>query len=196
MASRPATLLIAVLISACSYGDAKGIAVAGDYVHPIALNLSGNCESIEGSYDDEGVALRRQVVQSPRLAHSLFRLALLGEDGYPVRPSSVRLSIDRSERTLLVTVAGAGSLRKWSTLYECRDGWMHVRDEQGKQYLGDGVTQLWSARDISLVSDVEGNLVAHTVGKSEDRAFLGGRRSSHGEGWYLFRRQGGIDQDK
>lgn len=182
-------LLITVLATACTYNNAREMSVENGNVPPIVLNLSGHCEGIGGSYENAGVALRAQAVKNPRLAHSLFGLALLSNEGYPLQPRSVTLLIDPAEMTLRVTVIGEGAVREWSTRYECRDGWMHVRDNQGKQYLGDGVMQLWSKRDVLLTSDVEGNLIAHTVGESEDRAFLIKYRS-RGEGWYLFRRQG------
>lgn len=188
MGSRFFMLLITALATACTYSNAGEMPVANGDVPPIALNLSGNCEGVGGSYDNAGVALRAQVVQNPRLAYSLFRLALLSKDGYPLQPRSVTLLVDPAEMTLRVTVIGEGAVREWSTRYECIDGWMHVRDNQGKQYLGDGVMQLWSKRDVLLTSDADGNLIAHTVGQSEDRAFLIKHRP-RGEGWYLFRRQ-------
>lgn len=189
MGSRFFMLLITGLATACTYSNEREMPVENGDVPPIAVNLSGNCEGVGGSYDNAGVALRAQVVQNPRLAHSLFRLALLSKDGYPLQPRGVTLLVDPAEMTLRVTVIGEGAVREWSTRYECRDGWMHVLDNQGKQYLGDGVMQLWSERDVLLTSDVDGNLIAHTVGESEDRAFLIKHRS-RGEGWYLFRRQG------
>jgi hypothetical protein len=184
-------LVVSLVVTACANGNARdGATMRNDLPPPIALNLSGRCEDVSGSYRNAGVALRSQVVQNPQLAESLFRLVLPSKDGYPRQAQSVRVSVDPGAMMLRITVVGDGASREWSTRYECRDGWMHVRDDDGKQYLGDGVTQEWSKRVVLLAVDADGNLVAHTTSELEYRVFLGGRHRSHGEGWYLFRRQG------
>src|SRR5690606_13925154 len=91
--------------------------------------------------------------------------------------------------TLLVTLVGDDAIREWSTDFECEDGWLHVRDYQGEQYLVDGVTQKWAKKDVFLGLGVDGKLVSHVVGEFEDRIFLVGSRRGGGVDWYLFRKQ-------
>lgn len=188
MRARCCTLLFACLVAACVHDDAREILIADADIPPVALNPSTDCREVDGSYQNAGIALRSGVVRNPRLAHSLFRLALPSENGYPRLPSSVRLLVDDASMTLSVTLIGEGVTREWSTPYECRDGWVHVRDTQGKQYLGDGVMQEWATTDVFLAADEDRNLVAHVISASEDRIYLW-RKKGSGEGWYLFRRQ-------
>lgn len=187
-----ASLIASLTVTACAYGNAREwAAMSSGAPPPVVVNLSEQCDSVGGWYANAGVALRAQnVVKHPRLAHSLFRLALPSKDGYPQLPDSVRLAVDPAELTLLVAVMGDGVTREWSTNFECENGWVHVRDYQGEQYLGDGVTQKWAKKDAWLAVDVDGNLVARVIGAAEDQIFLGGRRRSGGEDWYLFKRQG------
>lgn len=192
MDSRPVMLLITGLaVTACACGNAReGVVVSSVVRPPVVLNLPELCDSISGRYANAGIALRAQsVVKNPRLAHSVFRLALPSKDGYPRLPDSVRLATDPAGVSLLVTVMGDDVTREWSTGFECEDGWLHVRDYQGKQNLGDGVTQKWARKDVWLAVDVDGNLVAHVIGDAEDQTFPWGRHRSGGEDWYQFKRQ-------
>lgn len=192
MGSRLITALVACLsLSACVSNISVGATSTGNNVPPpISLNLSRQCTSVNGLYANAGTALRvENKVQNPRLAHSLFRLALLDMDGGSRLPHSVQLEPEPDGMTLRVVLIGEDSTREWSTDFECEEGWLHVRDHQETQYLGDGVTQQWAKMDVWLAVDVEGNLVAHVIGEAEDHLFLGGRHRSRAEDWYLFRRQ-------
>ena len=188
---RPTSLIACLAVTAYAYSNAReGTMPSSDASPPAVLNLSSRCEGIGGSYANAGIALRDQnIVKNPRLAHSLFRLALPSKNGYPRLPNSVRLAVDLANMTLQVTVMGDDVTREWSTSFDCEDGWMSVRDYQGKQYLGDGVTQKWAKRDLWLAVDVNGNLVAHIIGDAEDQILRIGSRRSGGEDWYLFRSQ-------
>jgi len=189
-----ALLMASLTVTACAYSNAReGAAMSNDAPPPVALNLSGQCDSVSGWYANAGIALRAQnVVKHPRLAHSLFRLALPSKDGYPRLPNRVRLAAEPANMTLQVTLVGDDVTREWSTGFECEDGWMRIRDYQGKQYLGDGVTQKWAKKVVWLAVDVNGNLVAHVIGDAEDKTFLGGRHRSGGEDWYMFQMIKGV----
>jgi hypothetical protein len=185
-----ALLVASFVATSCAYNGNRGEeSIRSDALPPIALNLSGHCEGVDGSYLNAGTALRDQVVQDPSLAQSVFRLGLFGKDGVHRQAHSVTLSVDPGAKILRVTIASDGAARERTEKYECRDGWMLVRDDGGKQYLGDGVTQEWSKRQILLAMDADGNLVTHITSDLEYRVFLGGRHRSYGEGWYLFQRR-------
>ncbi|TXI73449.1 MAG: hypothetical protein E6Q43_05390 [Dokdonella sp.] len=197
MNRRLVTLLVASsAVTSCAYNGNKGEDWIGSDARPLdALNLTGHCEGVDGSFLNAGAALRDQVVQNPSLAQSVFRLGLLGKDGVLRQAHSVTLTVDPGAKILRVTIAGDAATREWIAKYECSDGWMHVRDDSGKQYLGDGYAQEWSKRQILLAMDTDGNLVTHITSDLEYRVFLGGKHRSYGESWYIFqRRSAGADQ--
>src|SRR5690606_4630686 len=157
------------LVSACTSADITEAPVARLNAPPVEVVLSDRCGNVAGTYVNEGIPLGSgNVVQHPRLAHSFFRMALV-KDGQERRPPIVQLGIEPGETTLLVTLVGDDAIREWSTDFECEDGWLHVRDYQGEQYLVDGVTQKWAKKDVFLALGVDGNLVSHVVGEFEDR---------------------------
>jgi hypothetical protein len=185
-------LLLAIMLvnASYAYGNDTEKMKMSDNAPPVALSLSGHCKDIAGSYDNIGSGLRsNQVVRQPRLAVSLFRLVLPSNNGHPREVQSVLLSVDPDSMTLGVTLIGDGVSREWSTSYECKDGWVYVRNNEGKQYLGDGVAQKWSHTEIFMAATVDGDLIAHVTVEAEDRVYLWNRRRGGGDGdWYLFRR--------
>ena len=176
----------ALLLTACASSDPKDGHLDNEKSVPLAAQTTtGQCSDVEGTYADEGVALRSQIVKQPRLGHSLFRLALLGSNGKPMPPEVVTLSLDQAKKIMSVKLANKLATRDWSAPYECINGWVYVVDEMGEQYLGDGVTLLKYTYTIMLAADPHGSLVANTRGAAEYSTYSV-QSQSQGNEWYLF----------